>query len=682
MDEASAKERIAKLRTAVDRYRYEYHVLDKSTMSDAALDSLKKELFDLEQQFPHLITPDSPTQRVAGQPLEGFTKVHHPGRMVSLNDAFTEQDMTDWLERLESFLHEPYGGTFYCDIKMDGLAIELVYRDGLLEQASTRGDGMVGEDVTQNVKTVDAVPLRLRLPDQRAGDDEQAIPETLIVRGEVFLSKSEFARINRELAGGEEKTYANPRNLAAGTIRQLDPKIVAGRKLSFYAYSIVGNDGTYGGTFSTHDEECVALRTWGIATNPHGRTARTMKEVFAFYREWEAKREALDYEFDGTVISVNDNKVYRRGGIVGKSPRGAIAFKFSQREAQTVVEDIIVQVGRTGVLTPVAVLRPVAIGGTTVSRATLHNLDEVRRLGVRVGDTVIVGRAGDVIPDVRMVLVDLRTGKEKEFHMPKKCPVCGQPVQKIAEQVAYRCVNKNCPAIRREALYHFVSRKAFNIDGVGPRIIDQLMDTGLVRNASDFFFLTKEDLLNLERFADTSAENAMTAIQSRKKIPFAKFIYALGIEHVGEETAVALARHFKTLADVRRASQEELQGIPDVGPVVAQSIYEWFKQPYNKKMLDRFSKAGVHIVYEEMAASRALFGKKFVLTGTLETMSREEASEKIRSFGGDVSSSVSKETDYVVAGANPGSKYDKAQKLGVAILDETSFKKLLSQSVP
>ncbi|MEK7638171.1 MAG: NAD-dependent DNA ligase LigA, partial [Patescibacteria group bacterium] len=497
MDKTQARERIGKLRTLINHYRYEYHVLDKFSISDDALDSLKKELFDLEQQYPDLVTPDSPTQRVAGKPLEGFTKVPHPGRMISLNDAFSEDDIRDWLQRLENILGHPYKGEYYCDLKMDGLAVELRYEDGLLVQASTRGDGMTGEDVTQNIRTVDAVPLRLR-------SDERKIPTLLLVRGEVFLKKSEFERINKELERAGQKTHANPRNLAAGTIRQLDPSVTAGRKLSFYAYSIVGIDGTYGGAFESHKAEYDALRQWGLAVNPHGRVASNTEEVFAFYHEWEAKRDSLDYEFDGTVISVNDNDTYRLVGIVGKAPRGAIAFKFAPRQAQTIVEDIIVQVGRTGVLTPVAVLQPVNIGGTTVSRATLHNMDEIARLGVKIGDTVIVGRAGDVIPDIIKVLSELRTGKEKVFHMPKRCPICGEPVQKDPEQVAFKCGNSDCPAKKREAIYHFVGRNAMNIDGVGPKIIDALMDAGFVQDAADLYSLKIDDIMNLERFGEVS----------------------------------------------------------------------------------------------------------------------------------------------------------------------------------
>ncbi len=670
MTRQESRERIEKLKVTINKNRYLYHVLDRQEISDEALDSLKKELFDLEQQFPDLITPDSPTQRVAGKPLEGFEKVSHPGRMISLNDAFSAQDFHDWIERLNNFLGKPYHGDYYCDLKMDGLAIELRYENGILVQASTRGDGLTGEDVTQNIRTVEAVPLRLR-------NKGQSLPKILLVRGEVFLTKKEFKRINHDLEKAGEKVYANPRNLAAGTIRQLDPKIPSGRKLSFYAYSIVGTDGSYGDAINSHDAEYKALNEWGISTNPHGHVAKTPEEVIKFHQEWEHKKDTLDYEFDGVVVSINDNEAYRRAGVVGKSPRGAIAFKFSPRTAETIVEDIQVQVGRTGVLTPVAHLKPVHIGGTTVSRATLHNMDEIKRLGVKIGDTVIVGRAGDVIPDILQVLIKLRTGKEKEFHLPKHCPVCSTTIKKQEGQVASYCPNTDCPARQRETIYHFISRNALNIDGVGPKIIDALMDAGLVQDYTDLFTLKVQDIQNLDRFAEVSSTNVIKAIAQRKKVPLSRFIYALGIMHVGEETGRVLAKYFHTLEKLSEASEEELTSVEDVGPVVAASIAEWFKRPYHKKLLKKFEKAGVAIISEKAVTKGKFSGKTFVLTGTMDSMSREEAEEKIRKLGGKATSSVSKETDYVVAGSEPGSKYDQAQKLGVKILDEKEFLKII-----
>lgn len=669
------KERIEKLRRLIDTYRYEYHVLDKSTISDDALDSLKKELFDLEQEHPGLITEDSPTQRVAGKPLKGFKKVPHPGRMLSLTDAFGEEDFRDWKERLDGSLGKPYRGGFYCDLKMDGLAVELTYENGLLVQAATRGDGEVGEDVTQNVRTVEAVPLRLRLPAGKA--DGERVPKKLFVRGEVYLTKKEFKRLNREAKKSGKKEHANPRNLAAGTIRQLNPKITAGRKLSFFAYGTVGMEGEYGHDFETHAREYESLRKWGIPTNPNGTVAKGIDGVLRFHKKWHGKRDTLDYEFDGIVVSVNDTATYRKAGIVGKAPRGAVAFKFAARQAQTVVEDIQVQVGRTGVLTPVAHLKPVHIGGTTVTRATLHNMDEIKRLGVKIGDTVIVGRAGDVIPDVIKVLKDLRPRDAKEFRMPRRCPVCHEPVKKDPEKVAYVCDNKNCPARRRQDIYHFASRQALNIDGVGPKIIDQLMDAGLVQDAADLFALKVGDLLNLDRFAETSSKNVITAIQERRTVPLHRFIYALGIPNVGEETARTLAEHFHTFDKLKNADTVDLEHLPDIGAVVAESIVAWFKRRYHRELLKKFDRLGLHITSERSHRGN-LSDKTLVVTGTLESLGRDEVKEAIRQAGGKVSGSVSKETDLVVVGENPGgTKFSAAKKLGIKMLDENAFLRLL-----
>ncbi|OGN02692.1 MAG: hypothetical protein A2655_03205 [Candidatus Yanofskybacteria bacterium RIFCSPHIGHO2_01_FULL_43_42] len=675
MDKVEIKKRIEKLRKVINRHRYLYHVLDKQEISDEALDSLKKELFDLEQQFPELITPDSPTQRIGGKPLKEFSKVRHPKPMLSFNDAFDKKDMKEWEARFEKIHPGASRHGYYCELKIDGLAVELTYKKGVLEIGSTRGDGLTGEEVTQNLKTVDAVPLVL------------AIEKDVVVRGEVFITKKDFERINKEQDKAGLKAYANPRNLAAGSVRQLDPKITASRNMDSFAYSLVTDLGQ-----KTHEEEHRILKSLGFKTNPHNKFAKDLDEVQKFRDYWEKHRDQLNYEIDGVVVILNDEKSFQRTGVVGKAPRGAIAYKFSPKESETVVEDIIVQVGRTGVLTPVAKLKPVNIGGTTVSRATLHNLDEIRRLGLKIGDTAIVGRAGDVIPDIKKVLREFRTGKEKEFHMPLNCPICGEPVKRVRDQVAFKCINKNCPAIRREAIYHFVSKKALDIDGVGPKIVDQLMDVALINDAADLFMLGKEDLLNLERFAEKSAENTVNAIRKKKQVPLAKFIYALGIDHVGEETALAIAKFAIAKLKVKskklkvgelgnlfeHTEQEELQNIPDIGPIVAQSIYDWFQKPYNKKLVGKFEKSGIEIHIEKASArSEKLAGKTFVLTGTLETLGRDEAKDRIRELGGDVSSSVSKNTDYVVAGTEPGSKYDAAKKLGVKVINEKEFLKML-----
>lgn len=666
MNRSEAKNRIEKLRKVVDHYRYLYHVLDRQEISDEAQDSLKKELFDLEQEYPELVTPDSPTQRVGGKPLKKFKKFKHPEPMLSFNDAFDEQDMKDWQDRFERLSNNSSKHGYYSELKIDGLAIELIYRKGILEVGSTRGDGTTGEDVTQNLKTIEAIPLRIQ-------STKYKIPETLVVRGEVFITRKDFQRINKEQAKASLKIYANPRNLAAGSVRQLDPSITRSRKMDSYAYALKTDMGQI-----THEDEHLILKELGFKTNPHNKFCKDLKSVGEFRDHWEKHRESLNYEIDGIVVTLNDNRIFKKLGVVGKAPRAAIAYKFSPKESQTIVENIIVQVGRTGTLTPVAVLRPVNIGGVTVSRATLHNLDEIKRLGVRRGDTVIVGRAGDVIPDVRQVIKELRTGHEKEFHMPKKCPVCESPVEQLPGQVAYRCTNKDCPAVKRKAIYHFVSKNSFDIEGLGPQTIDQLMEAGLIRNVADLFSLKKEDLLNLERFAEKSAQNVIEAIKSKKKVALDKFIYSLGIEHVGEETAFSLARKLKKLDKLSKATLEDLQGISDIGPVVAQSVFDWFSKVYNRKLLDKLKKTGINVLEEKITKeSVKLSGKTFVVTGSLESVTREEAKDKIRQLGGDVSSSVSKETDYVVVGSEPGSKYDKAKKLGVKIVTEKEFLKLL-----
>ena len=682
MTKLEAKSRIEKLKKLITNYRYHRLVLDKPIIDEQVEDSLKKELFDLEQKFPDLVTSDSPTQRVAGKPLAKFEKFRHPVRMFSFNDAFNAKDMEDWVDRLArvlsvdvpkegparlSFAEQKLGG-FYCELKIDGLAIELIYEDGVLKIGSTRGDGTIGENVTQNLKTIEAIPLSLNAK-------RYPLNAGLVVRGEVFITKKEFDRINREQKKKGDAIYANPRNLAAGSVRQLDPAVTESRKMDSYAYSLITDLNQ-----KVHEEEHKILHDLGFKTNPHNKFCKNLEEVQKFRDYWETRRDKLNYEIDGIVVIVNDNRMFQKLGIVGKAPRAAIAYKFSPRESTTKVKDIIVSVGRTGVLTPVAVLEPVEIGGTTVSRATLHNEDEIRRLDVRIGDTVVVGRAGDVIPDIKKVIKELRTGKERIFHFPTKCPACGGPVKRIEGEAAHKCINKNCPAIKREAIYHFVSKGAMNIDGVGPKIVDQLMDAGLIKDVADLYTLKKDDLLNLERFADKSADNTINSMQERKKVPLDRFIFALGIPHVGSETALDLARKFGTLEKLADVNLDELSRIKDVGPVMAKSIYEWFRAGYNKKLLTKFKKVGLQILKQESAQkSSKLKDLTFVFTGTLDTLSRERAEEMVRENDGDVLSSVSKETDYVVAGDDPGSKYDRAQKLGVKIISEKEFIKLINE---
>ncbi len=719
MNKSEAKARIEKLKAEINRYRYAYHVQDKSLISDAALDSLKKELFDLEQQFPEFITPDSPTQRVAGKPLAAFRKVRHERPMISFNDAFSEEDIESWFARLKNYLGKEVAGPFYGELKIDGLAIELVYKDGAFVEGSTRGDGLIGEDVTQNLKTVDAIPLILNIQEdflnelkhlniERFKDLAKKWPlPRLVVRGEVFLSKKEFAKINKEQEKKGLRVYANPRNLVAGSVRQLDPKVTAARRLDSYEYSIVTNLGQ-----RTHEEEHLLLKALGFKTNPHNELLKNQKEIFRFRNYWEEHREKLDYEIDGIVLIVNENHAFDEAGVIGKAPRAAIAYKFSPREATTVVEKIKIQVGRTGKLTPVAVMKPVSVGGTTVTHATLHNADEIVRLGLKIGDTVIVSRAGDVIPQITKVLKELRTGKEKEFRMPKHCPECESDVKKMTlgsegEGVNWFCPNPRCPAKDFRGMQHFVG--VMEIYTVGPKILQRFKDENLISDVADLFLLKKEDIQSLERFGEKSAENIVRSIAERKRVPLSKFLYALGIPHVGEETAILLAQEISNSPAFAKASAgkqfpslrqgfggqaitkpaqvlkafdkltpEKLQDIQDVGPKVAEAIYGWFKESHNRKFVEKLDKVGVEIeVQKSKIKNQKLSGLSFVLTGGLASMSRDEAKTRIRALGGEISESVGKKTSYVVAGSEPGSKYDKAKKLGVKILTEKEFLEML-----
>ncbi|MEE8131731.1 MAG: NAD-dependent DNA ligase LigA, partial [Candidatus Paceibacterota bacterium] len=548
MDKKTAKERIEHLKKTINHHRYLYHILDRQEISDAALDSLKKELFDLEQKFPEFITPDSPTQRIGGQPLKQFKKVRHEKPMLSFNDAFSEQDMKAWIERVENYLSyritqnlkPKTQNLFYCELKIDGLAIELVYENGILVQGSTRGDGITGEDVTQNLKTIGAIPLNIQIPNSKF-----QIPKKLIVRGEVFLTKKEFDRINKEQIKKGGKPYANPRNIAAGSIRQLDPKITASRKLDSFQYGTATDLGpafakASAGKLQTHQEEHQILKSFGFKTNSHNRSAKSLEEVFEFRNYWEKHRAQLPYEIDGIVVIINDNKIFEAAGVIGKAPRASIAYKFSPKEATTIIEDIKIQVGRTGTLTPVAILKPIELGGIRISHATLHNFDQIKRLGVKIGDTVVVSRAGDVIPQINKVLKDLRSGKEKEFKIPTRCPIDESKV--VVEGAIYRCSNKDCGARNRESLRHFVSRSAFDIRGLGGKIVDRFLDEGLISDAADIFSIEEGDIAVLERFGEKSAQNIISEIRSRKIVDLSRFIYSLGILHIGEETALVLAK--------------------------------------------------------------------------------------------------------------------------------------------
>lgn len=669
MTKEQARQRAEKLKKLINHHRYLYHVLDRQEISQSALDSLKKELFDLEQKFPELVTPDSPTQRVGGKPLAKFEKVKHPQPMLSFNDAFSEKDVEDWLERISKLLTEQERSqlNFFCELKIDGLAVELIYEKGIFQTGSTRGDGTIGEDITQNLKTIEAIPLKLEIPNSKF-----QIPKELAVRGEVFISQKEFERLNKEQEKTGLPTYANPRNVAAGSIRQLDSKITASRRLDSFAYDLIDD------SLATHQEKHQVLKDLGFKTNFHNRRCKNLSEVFAFHQSCQKLREKLAYEIDGIVVIVNQNRIFEKLGAVGKAPRGAIAFKFPLKQATTQIENIVVQVGRTGAITPVAHLKPVEIGGTMVSRATLHNEDEIKRLGVKIGDTVVVGRAGDVIPDIIEVLAELRTGKEKNFKMPQSCPACGAQLIKSEEEVVWRCPNSRCFARQRKYLNHFVSRASFDMPGLGPKIIDRLLEEGLIQDASDLFLLEKGDLLPLERFAEKSADNLIKAIQSRKNISLPRFILALGIRQVGEETARDLAERFGSLEKLKKTGLEELQALKDVGPIASRTIYDYFREKRNLEFLDKLERAGVKIESLKLRVKNLkLKGKTFILTGGLERMTRDKAKEIIRELGGEISESVSSKTDFVVAGQEPGSKLEKAKKLGVKIIEEKELLKLI-----
>lgn len=664
MTKVEAKQRIIKLRDEINRHRYLYHVLDKQEISDAALDSLKHELTKLESAYPDLITPNSPSQRVGGRALSAFRKVKHGRPVLSIEDAFSLAEVEAWQERIEKLLGQKIKG-YFGELKMDGLAMVLTYDHGSLVRAATRGDGLVGEEVTPNVKTMESVPLTLEKISRR-------LPARLDIRGEVVITKAELARINRVQERLKASPFANPRNLAAGSIRQLDPKITRQRRMDFYAFEIISEVGV-----ATHAEVHALLKKLGFKTNPHCQELKDLSAVEQYLKSWEKKRDTLPYQTDGAVIVVNELNAERALGYVGKAERWMLAYKFPAEQATTRVQDIIVQVGRTGVLTPVAILEPVRVAGTTVSRATLHNQDEIDRLDVRIGDTVIIQKAGDIIPDVVEVLKRLRRGKEKKFNLPSKCPSCGSQVKRRENEVAYYCINSHCPGRSREGLYHFASRTAFDIEGLGPKIVDQLVEAGLVQDAADFFALKVTDLTQLERFGERSAQNLAQAIAARRTVSLERFLNSLGIRHVGEETASDLAQHFGSLEKIMAASQAEFEAVPNVGGVVAQSLEHYFSAKPNQRLIEKFKRLGLKI---EQAAARpvgAFAGKTLVLTGTLSTLTRQRAKDLIRQQGGRTSESVSQQTDYVVAGENAGAKFDKANKLKIKVLKESEFKKLL-----
>src|SRR5712691_4551524 len=660
------------LREKIRHHEYLYYVLDHPEISDAKFDELMQQLKDLEADHPELITADSPTQRVGGKPREGFVKVAHSSPMLSLDITYNEEELRAWERRV----HELSGRTdvdYVCELKLDGMSLALIYEDGRLVRGITRGDGSIGEDVTLNVRTVRSVPLSIpREKLQKAG-----IPPDFEVRGELLMPLAAFKKMNEERESKGLSLFANPRNATAGTVRQLESRVTAERRLDYFSYMLLKNGRTY---FDRHSKTLDALDAAGFKVNLSRKLVHNIDEAWAFIREWEEKRESLPYEIDGIVIKVDRTALQDELGFTGKAPRWAIAYKYAARAGITKLEDIRVQVGRTGKLTPVAMLEPVLIGGTTVRNATLHNMDEIERLGLKIGDWVQVERGGDVIPKVAKVIDDKDHPRgTKEFVMPEKCPVCGTRVVRTEGEVDYRCVNANCPAKLRETILHFASRGVMNIDGMGDALVNRLTGRGLVKNVADIYKITKADLLQLERMGDKSAQNVLNEIEASKKLPLQRVIYGLGIRFVGERTAEFLAEHFGSMDALVNASQEELQEVKEVGPRIAQSIVEFFQERRNRELVQQLRSAGLSFTGNKKQRGTKLAGKTFVLTGTLARYTRDEAKKMIEDAGGKVASSVSKKTDYVVAGADAGSKLEKAKELGVKVVDEKEMEKLLRE---
>ncbi|HEY4902685.1 MAG TPA: NAD-dependent DNA ligase LigA [Candidatus Sulfotelmatobacter sp.] len=659
------------LRDQIRHHEYRYYVLDQPEISDAEFDKLMRQLKDLEVEHPTLVTPDSPTQRVGGKPREGFVKVRHSSPMLSLDNTYNEEELRGWERRV----HELSGRNdvdYVCELKLDGMSLALVYEDGKLVRGVTRGDGMVGEDVTLNVRTVRSIPLSI--PKEKL--KKAGIPATFEVRGELLMPTAAFKKLNEERERNGLATFANPRNFTAGTVRQLDSGVTAQRRLDFFPYILLKDGRTY---FDRHSKTLGGLNVAGFKVNPNWKLVQSMDKVWSFIQEWEGKRDSLAYEIDGIVVKVDRISLQDELGFTGKAPRWAIAYKYAARAGITKLEDIRVQVGRTGKLTPVAMLAPVLIGGTTVRNATLHNMDEIERLGVKIGDWVQVERGGDVIPKVSKVIEDKDHPRgTREFTMPQKCPVCGTKIVRTEGEVDYRCVNADCPAKLHETIRHFASRGVMNIDGMGDALIAQLTEKRLVKNVADIYKLSKNDLLGLERFADKSAQNIINEIENSKKLPLERVIYGLGIRFVGERTAQFLAEHFGSMEALESADIEELQNVNEVGPRIAESIVEFFSIAANRKLVERLHEAELTLSGEKKQRGTKLAGKTFVLTGTLAKYTRDEAKKMIEDAGGTVTGSVSKKTDYVIAGTDAGSKLDKAKELGVSVAGEKELELLLS----
>jgi DNA ligase (NAD+) len=664
----TVEKEIARLRRVIRQHEYRYYVLDAPTISDAAFDRLMDRLKELEAKHPELVTPDSPTQRVGGQPREGFQAVRHTSPMLSLDNCYSYDELRDFDRRVRE-LAGPAKVEYVCEHKFDGLSISLIYRESVLERGVTRGDGITGEDVTANVRAIRSIPLRV----DPAVPRKHGVPPSFEVRGEVIMTEKAFEELNRQQEEQGGKRFANPRNAAAGSVRVLDPAITASRRLDFHAYFLLAGGRV---PLKRHWQVLATLQALGFRAAKDAELCVSIDEVIAYCERWESRRAKLPYQIDGVVVKLDSIPLQEELGFTAKAPRWAIAYKWPARKVTTVVKDVRVQVGRTGVLTPVAVLEPVQVGGVTVKSSTLHNMDEIERLGLHIGDTIELERAGEVIPHVVRVV---KHGKEeKPFRMPERCPECGSRIHKSPDEVAYRCVNAACPAKRKESLLHFAGRHAMDIDGLGEKLVDQLVEKGLVKDFADLYALEFETLAGLERMAEKSAQNLLDQIKASKERSLARLIYGLGIRFVGERTAQLLAQHFGSLDKLAAASLEELKEVAEVGPKVGESIVEFFSERANRELIAKLKRAGLRLAEERRAPKDTrLAGKTFVFTGTLARRSRDEAGALVVERGGAVSSSVSKKTDYVVVGADPGSKYEKARSLGVTILDEAQFEKLV-----
>ncbi|WP_163581710.1 NAD-dependent DNA ligase LigA [Gracilibacillus saliphilus] len=668
MSEQEVREKLAALREELTEYNYQYHVLDNPSVSDAEYDAKMKELKAIEAEFPDLITPDSPSQRVGGEPLEQFEKVTHRVPMLSLGNAFNEEELKDFDRRVREGLATD-DVTYVCELKIDGLAISLRYQDGLFVQGATRGDGTTGEDITSNLKTIRSIPLRIK------------DPSPIEVRGEAYMPQKAFVSLNEAREKNGEEPFANPRNAAAGSLRQLDPKIAAKRHLDIFLYAVGEWES---GSLETHSERLTYLQELGFKTNPEWRKCHGIEEVIQYVEEWVEKRATLSYDIDGIVIKVDNLEAQEQLGFTAKSPRWAVAYKFPAEEAVTKLTDIELSVGRTGVVTPTAILEPVKVAGTTVQRASLHNEDLIKEKDIRIGDTVVIKKAGDIIPEVVRVVEDMRTEEQEPFAMPEACPSCGDELVRLEEEVALRCINPNCPAQLKEGLIHFVSRLAMNIDGLGEKVIEQLFHAEYIHTIADLYRLQREELLKLERMGEKSVENLLTAIEKSKQNSLERLLFGLGIRFVGSKAARTLAEHFETMDRLQQASFEDLITIDEIGDKMADSIVHYFEDDQVKQLISELKDLGLNLTYQgpkvsEVAADSPFSGKTVVLTGKLAIYTRQEAKQQIEALGGNVTGSVSKKTDLLIAGEDAGSKLDKAKKLEVEVWDEAKLQEILEE---